>query len=166
MGSKGGTGAFDNLITVLWLLPNAYAEDNSDCDLPAQIHIERNGVKIHSASDLERLQSELDRAFMDAPDSAQSTFIDNLTFNQRGLSSYNYQVLLDYLSESEINQLMALFGFSNVGTRLLGHSVTMDGGVITPPGDGTDPPGFRGYYFLSPGTCARTDKDSICTANC
>ncbi|MCC5880891.1 MAG: hypothetical protein JJU03_13465 [Idiomarina sp.] len=154
------------MMAFLWVVPTAHADDNSGCELPAQIHIERTGADIQSASDLQPMQSELDKVFMHAPDDVRATFIDSLTFNERGLTGYNYRVLLDYLSESEINTLMSLFGFSNVGTNLLGHSTTMDGGVITLPGDGNDPPGFRGYHCLSPETCARTDSDMICTANC
>lgn len=155
------------LVALGWLLPVTYASDSEvdECELPQQIHTERVGAEIRSHNDLSSMSARVDPLLERLPLDARETFIDSLTFNERGLSGYNYRVLLDYLSETEVNELMTLFGFNNVGTHLLGHMTTMDGGAVR-LGEPGEPPGFRGFHCLSPGTCAEADASMICTANC
>lgn len=153
------------LVLLAWMLPGVHANETyakDECELPSKIHIERVGAEIRSHDDLSEMSAKVDPLLERLPDAARETFIESLTFNERGLSGYNFRVLLDYLSETEVNDLMTLFGFNNVGTHLLGHNTTMSGEAVRPG----EPPGFSGYHCLSPGTCARTDADMICTANC
>lgn len=117
--------------------------------------------------------------------SAQRQFLASLTFNEKGLTGFNYRALSDELSASEIYQVLGLFGMQRT-TALIPDvriETPMDEAIIRrvspqvcPPRGpkvrrtGVTPQGLcasdhENYKCESTGSC-KYYNSYICTSNC
>ncbi|HEY4079938.1 MAG TPA: hypothetical protein VGM81_04510 [Burkholderiaceae bacterium] len=117
-------------------------------------------------------------AFARLPSASQSVFIANLTFNEKGLTGFNYRVLEDSLSVEEAYSLLSMFGVQHTvglmrGLRavsandlLILQSVSrlQNQGAVSPTyiRDLSD---HQDYQCISRGTC-ESSGGRICTDNC
>lgn len=138
----------------------------SNCSYGHMVHRDVVEANIKNKLDLSKVLKRNDSVFNRLSDSARKVFVDSLKFNDKGLTSYNYQVLVDELTESEINLLIQEFGFKNVGTYLI-KSENLGGDFsYSVMGSGeASKIGEKNYSCSSPGTC-REEQGAICTRNC
>lgn len=109
---------------------------------------------------------------------ARRVFLDSLSFNAKGLTSFNRAVLEDELTASQAYEVLSLFGVQRLTPMLHRARVeTATDRLITSPrmapqgscgintptqGTGCD---HDGYRCMSHGTCTKS-MDMICTSNC
>jgi len=103
--------------------------------------------------------------------SAKAEFLSSLTFSEKGLTGFNYRVLEDELTASQVHSLLALFGAQHLTARLKGASVETEadytirgtrvkGGIYTPElGD------YSGYKCVERATCMES-RSYICMSSC
>lgn len=76
-----------------------------------QAEVDRVTAIIRSRADLKRyLANTPDAPLNKLPARIRHSFIERLTFTPRGLGSYSYSGLTDYLSTTDIYQTLSLFG--------------------------------------------------------
>jgi hypothetical protein len=123
------------------------------------------------------------------PTQARETFLGSLTFNEKGLTGYNYKILQDSLTPNQTSQVLALFGQQHLTDLTHGKPINQQAaqpgsllptlkqdilrnGDVTPAwyydpegGGGTEGGGTKGYWCSSRATCSPKGND-ICTSNC
>lgn len=117
------------------------------------------------------------------PAQAKETFLGSLTFNEKGLTGFNYKVLQDNLTPNQTSQVLALFGQQHLTDMTYGKTApispnTLDpllpllkqenlkNGILTPSGGrGELTPDYGEYYCAAKATC-RKEVGAICTSNC
>jgi hypothetical protein len=146
--------------------PSTDVIPNSNCNFGQFVHKDEIKPNIRNKSELNQVLKRQDSVFNKLSDSAKKMFVDSLKFNEKGLTSYNYQVLIDELTENEINLLIREFGFANVGTYLIqSENLGGDFSYSTMGSGEASKIGEKGYSCSSPGTC-REEQGAICTRNC
>jgi len=156
--------AVDERIRLERRVAAATAPIKSLADLYAHLH---DGTKGMAA--LEKL-----------PADAQRIFISSLTFNEKGLTGFNFQILEDSLRVEEAYDLLSLFGFQHTVGLMPGlradtnTDLLIQQAVGLPPrsGDAAKPNyEYKGYDDHSEYECIRpaTGQSAggrICTSNC
>lgn len=115
------------LASVMLSAQNSYASQGSPKGQSSTFRVELHqrelaslGAQIRSHSDLQVFMSDerlRAKTLNDLSKDAQTRFIDSLSFNAGGLTSFYYQDIEDELSASQAYQLLALFGAqSTVGS--------------------------------------------------
>lgn len=110
------------------------------------------------------------------PALAKNQFINDLMFTDRGLASFNYQVLEDELTYSEAYRLLSLFGVQHTVGLMKGLKVRteVDASVKRHFGapqncceEGGESGGgdYRDYRCIDRATC-QISPSMICTSNC
>lgn len=108
------------------------------------------------------------------PDQARRDFIDSLTFNEKGLTSFRFDVLEEHLSPSEIYALMSAFGAQHTTYMMEKASpeTSLDRSLLLEAARMSTSDGYKhslgdheNYYCESRATCA-TLGGRICTSNC
>jgi hypothetical protein len=117
--------------------------------------------------------------------SAQRQFLASLTFNEKGLTGFNYRALPDELSVSEIYQVLSLFGMQRTTAMIPDARIetSVDAAImrhISPQACPPRGPKIQGsevspqfgcdgdrkeYRCESKGTC-QSRNTYICTSNC
>jgi hypothetical protein len=101
----------------------------------------------------------------------QAAFANSLTFNARGVTSFNYKVLEDSLTVHDAYQFLSLFGVQHVVKTLRGLRVESASDLRIrkaeiSPLEGLEESGDRhNYWCSSNATCSPRGND-ICTGNC
>lgn len=128
-------------------------------DLAAQKALAISVAPIKSASDLSnyvkmtpKTQSSL--KYLSASD--QRFFLASLTFNEKGLTGFDYGVLKKSLSAKQIAEVLSLFGYQHLTNQISGQK---SASVAFAPVDYVD------YRCESRATC-ETAMSKICTSNC
>jgi hypothetical protein len=104
--------------------------------------------------------------------SARAEFLSSLTFNEKGLTGFNYRVLEDELTTSQVHSVLALFGAQHLTSRLEGARVETEvdqkllkgsqaKSIFNPWLDENE----KGYRCYEKGSCVEA-KGWICTKNC
>jgi hypothetical protein len=164
---------------------------NEQVNTTLSVGEEFNALRLETA--LVKSRAEFDKYMKDATSSAsplnkltpenKATFINSLTFNERGLTSLSYHALEADLTPTEIYKLTALLGMPHLTSlmqnakpvteldRLLpaeGASRNAAGQLKAGNGLRNKLPGFgdfEGYWCISRATCEQK-QGSICTSNC
>lgn len=102
---------------------------------------------------------------------ARARFIQGLSFNKNGLTSYNYADLKQELTASQIYRILSLFGVEHTTSLIHGIRLENDtdeaimrlddnAGIVRPMSD------YNDYRCVTPATCGRA-TDYICIGgNC
>lgn len=100
---------------------------------------------------------------------ARRVFTDSLTFNENGLTGFNYKVLEAELTPSQAYQLLSLFGAQRLASMLKNARVeTQTDKLIIGMGSTYSPHlinDHEGYACIGRATCGR-NMDDICMSGC
>jgi hypothetical protein len=100
--------------------------------------------------------------------SGRAEFLSSLTFNEKGLTGFNYRVLEDELTPSQAHSVLALFGAQRLTSRLKGARIETEvdsvvlgsqAKIFTPEGD------YSGYRCVERASCMEA-RGYICMSNC
>jgi hypothetical protein len=108
--------------------------------------------------------------------SARAEFLSSLTFNEKGLTGFNYRVLEDELTPSQAHSVLALFGAQRLTTLLKGARVETETdqkllkgsqakSIFNPWGDGDEGGNEKEYYCSGRATCSYSPAN-ICMSSC
>ena len=100
---------------------------------------------------------------------ARRQFMESLTFNEKGVTSFRYDVLEDELTPTEAFAVLSLLGIQHTVPMLdaAEPKTSLDRALMRPtPSFGHDEiTDHKMYRCESRGTCVG-DNDRICTSNC
>lgn len=99
---------------------------------------------------------------------ARQTFLSSLRFNEKGLTSFRYDVLEDNLTPTEIYTILRLFGAQQtVPMMQAAHAQTNTDMLLLIGGHGEldDGKDHKDYRCVSRATCKKAMR-YICTSNC
>jgi hypothetical protein len=108
-------------------------------------------AQVHSKIDLEKFQAatESDRNPLNLlSEAGRTTFVESLTFNEKGLTGFNYAVLEEELSMSQIHRILATFG-SQESIKLFKQAKIKNSGDIALMSSGM----CDGFYDLESDSC-------------
>lgn len=98
---------------------------------------------------------------------ARQTFIESVVFGEKGVGSYDYEVLERELTVTQAYKVLSLIGAQYTLSYLTGLKIEtkLDEMLISSKQAQALPGGFKGYKCESPGTCGIA-LTKICTSNC
>jgi hypothetical protein len=101
--------------------------------------------------------------------SLRQMFLSSLTFNEKGITGFRYDVL-ESLTPTEIYKILSLFGAQGFTPQLTNVRIVTptDNLIMSPPSGGVIGIGFdflKDYRCQSRGTC-HVDNMAACTSNC
>ena len=146
--------------------------------------VERNGIE--SALAPIKSKAQLERYIGNTPKDesplgklspgAQSRFIESLTFNDKGLTGFNYEDLQAELSASEIYAVLGLFGAQHDAALIKGAKIVtpLDQKIMQPtlggcpcPSPCSCPPGEDHQGYSCTGDHSRKrDSGHVCMSSC
>jgi hypothetical protein len=98
------------------------------------------------------------------PTEARSRFLASLSFNQKGITGYNYGDLHSDLTVRQVYQILSLFGAQR-DTALVGGRVTTTSDRMLLSSQGIPNTDHPGYECVSHGSCYATPQ-FICMSDC
>lgn len=100
---------------------------------------------------------------------ARSRFLNSLSFNENGLTGFDYTDLRAELTATQIYRILAIFGAQRLTPRVVGAraETDVDHLLMTLPASTTDPAmsDYMEYRCVSPHTCAESPRH-ICMSGC
>ena len=128
---------------------------------------------IKSARDLQSYRnSGLDSPLDKLSSRNKAQFLRSLTFNEKGLTGFRYDVLEKDLTPTEIYAVLALFGSQHLTPLLDGatartalDSAVIDSGVGGMSSDAAMVAAYSGYECVARATCAAR-ADHLCLESC
>jgi hypothetical protein len=113
------------------------------------------------------------------PASEKKKFLESLTFNENGLTGFNFQILKSNLNTSQTNKILALFGAQHLASVIHGNQPDAFRGSslnsahanpknrISPKffGDDESIADHIGYYCSGRSTC-NSSASQICMSSC
>lgn len=105
----------------------------------------------------------------------RAEFLSSLTFNEKGLTGFNYRLLEDELTPSQVHSVLALFGAQHLTSRLNGARVetAMDNMLLKPVAKIGGLGGLfddqfgdhKGYWCFQRNNCY-VNENFICMSGC
>lgn len=173
---KGWMGSLLLGIATLASAAGAHAADIAAAGSSAEqrqrlaLQVAQRTAPIHSA---EQLAAYLQRIPAHSPleplsQWGRDRFLGSLRFNESGLTTYDYQPLVEELTASQAARLLALFGAARTLSRLPGlRAVSEDDLDAMVLADGLDPVfgDHQDYRCSDRATCVKSDS-FICMSGC
>lgn len=119
---------------------------------------------IKSSQNLEAFNKE-ESPLNALPKEARQDFLDSLTFNERGLTGFNYHILETQLSPSQIYKILALFGSQHLTPKFQQAEATTPLDHLLLEQDFIPYGDHLNYECISRATCAYAQQ-RICMSSC
>ncbi len=150
------------ILATFILATSSMVSAQSHVDSIAEINILSAPVKsAESLSVIESRSSPLDYL----SDEGKATFIDSLSFNDYGVTSFNYRVLENELTYSQIREVLSLIGFQHLTSMIDGAEIKSDLDRLLADQPIFDSEDHKDYECESRGTCS-SSQTKICTSTC
>lgn len=141
-------------------------------DAARQHAIDQAVAPIRSRGDLDQYLAahKMTASPLDAfPPGLRQMFLSSLTFNEKGITGFRYDVL-ESLTPTEIYKVLSLFGAQGFTPQVTNVRIVTpaDSIIMSPPTGGVIGIGFdflKDYRCQSKGTC-HVDNMAACTSNC